>query len=337
MQDSSIYLTKVIKVHVQQRHSADKMFLNILMIPFWCNPFFWLIRRELDLIHEFIADGKTIPDANPEALSSLILSSAYPSVPFTITSHYSFSPVKRRLLMFTQHKKNTNNYYSRFLMIPVLLGLLFAFSFTHKNANEAVLTNKYHPANKTYTIVIDTGHGGTDAGAVAADGTEEKNIVLAIAKKIRQLNTNRSIDIQLSREDDVLQDLHAKVAAAISKNPDAFISLHVNKVGAGSSGFDLYVSRKTTSFTKQSILLGTLLSKEIKEIYPIAPELQKRINQGIWVLDAPVINYPAVLMECGNIGNAKDLSYITDSAHQTEIAAHILKGIEAFTTFAGAQ
>jgi len=40
--------------HVQEKHSYDKIFMNIVLILFWCNPIFWLIRKELNIIHEFL-------------------------------------------------------------------------------------------------------------------------------------------------------------------------------------------------------------------------------------------------------------------------------------------
>ncbi|MBA4166371.1 MAG: hypothetical protein H0X41_02280, partial [Chitinophagaceae bacterium] len=127
------YILQHERIHVQQWHSVDKMLINILMIPFWCNPFFWLIRRELGAVHEFIADGKTIPDADPSLFSAVVLSTAYPSIQFSLTSHFNLSPVKRRLLMLSQIKQSRNNYCSRLLVLPVLFGLLAAFSFTHRN------------------------------------------------------------------------------------------------------------------------------------------------------------------------------------------------------------
>src|SRR5687768_7980330 len=46
--------------HVREKHSWDKLFLQLILIGCWCNPFFWLIRKELKMIHEFIADKKSI-------------------------------------------------------------------------------------------------------------------------------------------------------------------------------------------------------------------------------------------------------------------------------------
>jgi hypothetical protein len=58
--------------HVQQRHTWDKVFLLLILIPFWFNPFFWLIRKELAALHEFSADQKALSANDTAALSKMI-------------------------------------------------------------------------------------------------------------------------------------------------------------------------------------------------------------------------------------------------------------------------
>lgn len=58
-----------------------------------------------------------------------------------------------------------------------------------------------HYAGKKITVVIDAGHGGSDNGVIV-NNIAEKEITLAIAKKIKELNTNENINIVLSREED---------------------------------------------------------------------------------------------------------------------------------------
>ncbi|MBS1750356.1 MAG: N-acetylmuramoyl-L-alanine amidase, partial [Bacteroidetes bacterium] len=96
------------------------------------------------------------------------------------------------------------------------------------------------------------------------------------------------------------------------------------------SGFDLYVSRQENSLDKQSRLLGSLITKEIAQTYTVAPDLKQRKEKGIWVLDAPDINYPAVLIQCGYINNSKDLAFISNPSNQEKIAKDILRAVERF-------
>ncbi|WP_170150057.1 N-acetylmuramoyl-L-alanine amidase [Kushneria sinocarnis] len=80
-------------------------------------------------------------------------------------------------------------------------------------------------------IAIDPGHGGKDAGAVAADGTREKNIVLPIARFIaRDLNSQPGFRAFLTRSDDSFISLRGRVRKAREHNADFFVSVHANTV-----------------------------------------------------------------------------------------------------------
>ena len=49
--------------HIKEKHSYDKIFMNLVLVIFWINPFFWLMRKELHMIHEFIADQEALEPA----------------------------------------------------------------------------------------------------------------------------------------------------------------------------------------------------------------------------------------------------------------------------------
>ena len=89
---------------VKEKHSYDKIFMNLVMIFFWINPFFWLIRKELNMIHEFIADKKALEDCDTEAFAAMILQATYPNQQFNLANNFFYSPIKRRLLMLTKNK-----------------------------------------------------------------------------------------------------------------------------------------------------------------------------------------------------------------------------------------
>ncbi len=89
--------------HIQEKHTHDKLFVNIILIFCWCNPFFWLYRKELNMIHEFIADKKAVEDSDTSAFAAMILQAAYPKHRFELTNNFFYSPIKRRLLMLTKN------------------------------------------------------------------------------------------------------------------------------------------------------------------------------------------------------------------------------------------
>jgi N-acetylmuramoyl-L-alanine amidase len=78
-------------------------------------------------------------------------------------------------------------------------------------------------------IVIDAGHGGHDPGAVGPNGLCEKDVVLDIALKLRDiLLTDPANEVFLTRETDVFLPLEERTAIANNKNADLFVSIHAN-------------------------------------------------------------------------------------------------------------
>jgi len=79
------------------------------------------------------------------------------------------------------------------------------------------------------TIVIDPGHGGKDPGAIGSMGTREKDIVLDIARRLRdRLNSSGKYNVVLTREGDRSLSLAERVELVNLGRTDLFISLHVN-------------------------------------------------------------------------------------------------------------
>jgi N-acetylmuramoyl-L-alanine amidase len=179
--------------------------------------------------------------------------------------------------------------------------------------------------------MIDAGHGGETSGAIAPDGTKEKDLNLSIAKKIQELNKDANIKIVMTRENDFETPNRERVTMATNAKADAFISIHINRDYSGQSGFELYMTRNTNEYSPKSQLLGSLVSQELKKVYKIDGELRKgRPDKGIWVLDAPEINYPSLLIECGNMLNNEDLAFVKSTSNQKKIAQQILNAIKLF-------
>ncbi|MGZ3838206.1 MAG: N-acetylmuramoyl-L-alanine amidase [Flavisolibacter sp.] len=321
-------------VHVKEVHTIDKLFLQFLLILFWCNPFFWLIRKELQMIHEFIADKKAIRQQDASTLAAMILQASYPHQFSHITNPFFQSSIKRRLSMLTKIHPPQISYLSRILALPLLAFVVLAFSFRTRPLPIVSL-------EKPITVIIDAGHGrlanGAMSGASAA-AVSEDGIVLALARKIQALNPNNKIHIELTRNTEDLVELHRRVDIAREKNADLFISLHVNALPPAntpaaypsdgrSDGFEISVSNKNTAFQTSSETFGSILQQELATIYKTYPSLVKH-NTGIWVLDKNVC--PSVLLECGFLTNQKDREFINNDHNQTLVAEKILTAIERY-------
>jgi hypothetical protein len=120
--------------HIEQLHTYDKLLIAMLSALFWMNPFFWIIRRELEVIHEFIADEKAIDEADASALATMLLQTHYqPSILSTGQSFF-YSSIKRRIIMLSSSKKVSYSYARRLLILPVAMGILVLLSFTIKES-----------------------------------------------------------------------------------------------------------------------------------------------------------------------------------------------------------
>jgi len=98
--------------------------------------------------------------------------------------------------------------------------------------------------SKVYTIVIDPGHGGKDAGC-SGNHSHEKDIVLAIGHHIKKLALQKypELKIIMTREKDKFIPLHERAEIANNSKADLFLSLHCNSIGGKSHvhGSETYV------------------------------------------------------------------------------------------------
>lgn len=122
--------------HIREKHTYDKLLVNILLVFCWCNPFFWFYRKELNMIHEFIADQKAVEDSDTTAFATMILQAAYPKHRFELTNNFFYSPIKRRLLMLKKNNDPRVNYFARIMALPLLAVVFAAFAFKPKKTDD---------------------------------------------------------------------------------------------------------------------------------------------------------------------------------------------------------
>lgn len=316
--------------HVREKHSIDKLYTNLLLIVFWINPIFWLIKKELNLIHEFIADKKAVADNDAGALAAMIMQSAYPQHSYLLTSHFFYSPIKRRLKMLTKYNNKKAGYFYRILALPVILFLVAALTIKAKSGIDEIM----NPEEKII-VVIDAGHGGEDGGAFSSDKKiAEKDLSLTLSKKIRELNTFSNIELILTRETDVYQRPAEKADFTKSKNADLFISVHLGsgqELKTGASGAEIYVAKDSYTNSMGSKIFASSVIRHFKTNYElgVAPNPLQR-EMGIAVLQQA--NCPAILIEAGRLNNAKDLAFLQSEKGQTAFAKNILAAIAQYAT-----
>jgi hypothetical protein len=140
--------TKIFKhelSHIRQRHSFDKLFAQIVLCIFWINPFYWIIQKELDSIHEFIADAASIEKGDTESFALMLLQAHDEGRYLSPSNSFFNSSIKRRLIMIASSKRTSFSYIRRILALPVAVSLVILFSINLKAQTDAkinrVVTN----------------------------------------------------------------------------------------------------------------------------------------------------------------------------------------------------
>ena len=191
--------------------------------------------------------------------------------------------------------------------------------------------------NKRPVIILDAGHGGFDGGAVASDGTVEKDINLSITLKLCDFLSLSGYEVILTRDSDIATNdignqIRSKKAsdlknrlALMQKYPEAiFVSIHLNKFTTSSvMGAQVFYSPRTEEESKR---LGENIQQSIVSM--LQPDNKRVIKQGTestyLLYHAPI---PAVIVECGFLSNQKELSLLKTEDYQSRMAFSIFCGI----------
>ncbi len=314
--------------HIKQKHSLDKIFMQLVLCLCWMNPFYWLLKKELYLIHEFIADEKAVNDNDAASFAKMLLTAQFGKFEFLPAQSIFYSSIKRRLLMLTTLQKTQFSYLRRIMVLPLIAAVVCLFAFTVKDQNKKYSVQKITAA-KPFVLVVDAGHGGKDNGALG-DGLYEKNFTLQIAEKIKELSSQYNIDVILTRDNDVFMSPPEKVNFTNAQNADAFISVHVNsspKNEPSKSGMEVLLSKRNPDVLDNSKVLGSAIIQNLQKDFTIQPSLLQP-HTGVWVLDQSKV--PSVLIECGYMTDANDITLLKNNEKIELMARNILQGVAMY-------
>ena len=213
--------------------------------------------------------------------------------------------------------------------------------------------------------MLDPGHGGNDPGAQGVDGVFEKDVVLAIAQRLkRRLEESSNAKVLLTRETDATRTLAERTAFANANSADLFISIHANADRSGElQGIETYTlnnsnDRATIRLAKMEngparvgrgdlsfILSDMVQSGKEEESNALAERLHSRVlarlrsrytdvhNLGVkkgpfYVLVGAYM--PCVLVETSFLSHPVEGKRLGTTAYQNDIAEGLYLGITDF-------
>ncbi|HJP10124.1 MAG TPA: N-acetylmuramoyl-L-alanine amidase [Arenicellales bacterium] len=236
---------------------------------------------------------------------------------------------------------------------------------------EAVDRNRLKPGKRarSFVIVIDPGHGGEDPGATGRRHTREKDVVLAVSKRLsRLINGEIGMQARLTRDRDYYVSLRGRIDIAVREKADLFVSVHADaakrRSAMGASVYILSNKGATSEIARQlarrenaSDLAGGVQLKDrevsvremildmeidwkiresrdfasavLKELGMIGPLHSRKVHQAGFVV-LKAIEIPAILVEMGYITNDQEEQKLANSLHQERLAAAIFRGIKEY-------
>ena len=181
-------------------------------------------------------------------------------------------------------------------------------------------------------ILIDAGHGGIDGGAQSKGGTIEKDINLAISKKLKDKLNEEGYTVYVTRDDDIelskkkVEDLSKRCNMKKETNCDVFVSIHQNKFTQEKCyGAQVWYSNNEKSEKLANLIQNSLKEKiddKNKRVAKPAKDQYKILRDGY--------DGACVLVECGFISNYAEEQRLKSDDHQNKIVEGITCAINDY-------
>ncbi len=165
--------------HIQQKHTWDRIYCQVVASICWMNPMNWIIQKELMTIHEFIADEEAVGNENVEIFAKMLLQTHYGNHFLNPTHQFFYSSIKRRIIMLTTSKNIKYSYVRRLMVLPILVIAVGLVSIK-VNATERI-ANK---VNEIKAVVL--------------------KVITDTAKPTEKLNLKSTIDTSISLADTIV-------------------------------------------------------------------------------------------------------------------------------------
>ncbi|MEG2396761.1 MAG: N-acetylmuramoyl-L-alanine amidase [Oscillospiraceae bacterium] len=233
------------------------------------------------------------------------------------------------------NKKNIKK--GLFVLITVLCLAFYLINITAGTRVKTINSMQTIDSDKKFNVIIDAGHGGADGGAVAADGTNEKDVNLKIAFKVYNILNAFGVNTIMTRTDDnsihsedaktirdkKVSDIHNRMNVMNNTSNPIFVSIHQNFFADRSLfGTQVFYSPNTTESAE---LAEFIQSAVINTLQPENKRTIKKSGNSIYLLF--YAKKPAVLVECGFFSNVNETEKLKNDNYQNQMAFSIACGI----------
>lgn len=217
---------------------------------------------------------------------------------------------------------------------------------------------------KVKRVVIDAGHGGHDTGAIGPKGTREKDVALAIAKKLASQLEQLGLEVLLTRDDDTFVTLEDRTRFANRHKGDLFISVHCNAaankttrgietytLNTSSNRYSIRLAARENATTERGVgdlqyILADLATKaNTGESAQLADRVQRELIRTLSQSYAGVkdlgtkealffvllgAKMPSILVETSFLSHPEEEARLADDEYQQRVANAVAEAVDAF-------
>jgi N-acetylmuramoyl-L-alanine amidase len=213
-------------------------------------------------------------------------------------------------------------------------------------------------------VALDPGHGGSDPGAIGPAGGKEKDVTLAIAKKVAPALARDGVQVVLTRDEDRSVSLEERTARANAFNADLFISIHCNAAEAHTKrGVETYMldtardemagriaARENATTAAAGAEIGSILASmrladqsarsgrladllQRAAMASLRTEYPDTIDGGVRAAGFYVLvgaRMPGVLFETSYLSNATEEARLVSDDYEQRLADGIVNAVKAY-------
>ncbi len=188
------------QTHARQLHAIDILFVEIIHILFWFNPLIYLIKKDIKLNHEFLADQSVLKGGiKPSVYQELLLAFSSSASESKLANAINYSLIKKRFTVMKTQTSNSSTWIKSIALIPLLAFMIYGFSSTKeiiKITEDTTIDNSDYTARSISIQILEDGTYLID------DKKATKNSFMAVVRELHQDISpeirNRIMNIHLS-------------------------------------------------------------------------------------------------------------------------------------------
>jgi len=242
--------------HCKQYHSFDIVFIEIVKIIFWFNPIIWILKKEIQLNHEYLADKKVLQTQNVKAYQDILLNLVFRNNSTYLASNFNYSLTKKRLIMMRKNCSSVKSMVRKITIVPLVIILTASLTVSQKRLpNE---NSKNFDKEWWYPIVEE----------------HEINIhAFNNFNNVFEMGVTNSIENGIVTLTDALFIIKQDDGYNILKSPLAYHDLDKNIISCDEATVEVFKYKPDETVDAQSIISGK--------------NLEYQLNKNSWIMNNP--------------------------------------------------